>query len=243
MKDLRLQLMSGVDIPVPECQLTVHQPRIKEIALIGEHKFFIGAQTLYVNKNMVMQDETHLPDISNFQIFMMIMAEKKASDKKEAVLDLFQLLFPNYKVSILPPRSIIFSFEGNTVVVDENNFEALQEILKAVFCFTSGPMDQSSFNPANKKAREIAEMIMRGRRIVAAQKGDAQTSIFTQYVSVLAIGLGSMSLQDCLNLTMFQLFDLVERYGLYINWDLNIKSRLAGGKPDEQPENWMKNIH
>jgi hypothetical protein len=42
---------------------------------------------------------------------------------------------------------------------------------------------------------------------------------------------------------MFQLYDLVERYHLWINWDLDIRSRLAGGKPDSKPDNWMKNIH
>ena len=46
-----------------------------------------------------------------------------------------------------------------------------------------------------------------------------------------------------MDLTMFQLYDLVERYGLYVNWDIDIRSRLAGGKPDKQPDNWMKNIH
>lgn len=40
--DIRLALMSGIDIPVPECQLTIHQPRLKEIALIGESDFFSG---------------------------------------------------------------------------------------------------------------------------------------------------------------------------------------------------------
>jgi hypothetical protein len=52
-----------------------------------------------------------------------------------------------------------------------------------------------------------------------------------------------MSLQDCLNLTMYQLYDLVERYMLYVNWDIDLRSRLAGGKPDSQPDNWMKIIH
>ena len=52
-----------------------------------------------------------------------------------------------------------------------------------------------------------------------------------------------MSLQDCCNLTMYQLQDLIERYSLYVNWDLDMKTRLAGGKPDSQADNWMKNIH
>jgi hypothetical protein len=40
--DIRLALMCGTDIPVPECQLIVHQPRIKEISYIGESDFFAG---------------------------------------------------------------------------------------------------------------------------------------------------------------------------------------------------------
>ena len=30
---------------------------------------------------------------------------------------------------------------------------------------------------------------------------------------------------------------------MFVNWDLDVKTRLAGGKPDTQPDNWMKNIH
>ena len=53
--DLGLALMSGVDIPVPECQITVHQPTIKEIALIGEENFLTGSQLLCINKTMIAQ--------------------------------------------------------------------------------------------------------------------------------------------------------------------------------------------
>ena len=104
-------------------------------------------------------------------------------------------------------------------------------------------MDQQAFNPANAKAKEIAEKLMRGRQRVAAQRGDNNTSIFSQYLSIITVGLHSMSLQDATELTMFQLYDLVERYMLYINWDMDIRSRLAGAKPDSKPDNWMKNIH
>jgi hypothetical protein len=52
-----------------------------------------------------------------------------------------------------------------------------------------------------------------------------------------------MSLEETLNLTLYQLYDLVERYTLYTNWDIDIRSRLAGAKPDSKPDDWMKNIH
>ena len=240
--DLRLALMCGTDIPIPECQLIVHQPRIKEIALIGDTDFFTGIQTLCVNKTMISQGETLLTNTNNFQIFMMIMQEKETLDKKEAVKQIFPLILPNYQF-VLSPRSIILNGDNQSALIDETNFEALQKVLSRVFCINSGPMETQAFNPRDRKAREIAEKLMRARQRVAAQKKDGDGSIFAQYMSVLTVGLGSMSLQDCADLTMYQLFDLVERYSLYLNWDLDIRSRLAGAKGEKQPENWMKNIH
>ena len=128
-------------------------------------------------------------------------------------------------------------------MIDENNFEFLQAAITDICCLKTGPMDQQAFNPADANAREIAEKLMRGRSRVAAQKGETNISIFSQYLSIITVGLNSMSLQNAMDLTMFQLYDLVERYMLYINWDMDIRSRLAGAKPENQPDNWMKSIH
>ena len=239
--DLRLALMCGTDIPVPECQLVIHQPKIKEIALIGEQDFFAGIQCLCLNKSMFIEDETLLENTNNFQIFMKLMSEKEAADKKFSVQQVCTLLFPHHKVNFTP-RSIILMGEV-PITIDENNFPFLQEAIGSICCVKTGPMDQQSFNPADARAREIAQKLMRGRQRVAEQKGENNTSIFSQYLSTITVGLHSMSLQDAMDLTMFQLYDLIERYMLYINWDIDIRARLAGGKPDSKPDNWMKNIH
>lgn len=239
--DTRLSLMCGTDYPVPECQLVIHQPRIKEIAFIGEADFFTGIQCLCLNKSMFIKDESLLRDTNNFQIFMTIMSEKEAADKKFAVQQVFTLIFPKYKV-MMTPRSVLLSGDGMTIQIDEKNFESLQAALTNICCLKTGPMDQQSFNPANAKAREIAEKLMRGRAKVAAEKGQSNISIFSQYLSILTVGL-HIPMQELMDLTMFQLYDLVERYMLYINWDMDVRCRLAGGKPDNQPDNWMKNIH
>ena len=89
--DLRLGLMCGADLPVPECQLVIHQPRMEEIALIGEDIFFSGAQTLCLHKSMFIEDKNLLATTTNFQIFMMIMTEKAAKEKKDAVKTLCSL--------------------------------------------------------------------------------------------------------------------------------------------------------
>lgn len=242
--DIRLALMCGTDIPIPECELTIHQPKIKEISFIGETDFFAGVQCLCLNKNMFVQDESLLETTTNFQIFMTVMSEKEkeAIEKKKAVQQVCELFFPGMKVSFTP-RAMMIMGNNHTVMIDENNFEYLQSAVSSICCLKSGPMDQQSFNPGDEQAREIAKKLMRGRQRVAAQKGEGNASLFSQYISTVAIGIHSMSLQNAMDLTMFQLYDLVERYMLYLNWDMDIRSRLAGAKPDSQPENWMKNIH
>ena len=241
MTDLRLALMCGSDIPIPELGTHIHQPKVKEIALIGEIDFFIAVQCLNVNKDLLGQDKTLLQNTNNFQIFMTIMSEKETKDKKNAVQQLFALLFPKYK-AMFTPRSIVLTGE-NTLTIDESNFEIIQNIAKEIFCISNKNNQQAGFNPANDKAREIAEKLMRGRQRVAELNGSANASIFSQYLSILTVGLSSMSLQELMDLTMYQLYDLVERYQLYISWDIDIRARLAGAKPDDHPDNWMKNIH
>lgn len=240
--DLRLGLMCGIDLPIPELQATIHQPKIKEIAFVGEKDFFLGVQCLCIDKNIIAnQDESLLVNTNNFQIFMTMMKEKEMAEKKDSVINVFSLIFPKYK-TLFTPRSIILQSDTQ-IMIDDSNFEILQEYLKEIFCFKSSMSQELGFNPANDTAKKIADKLMRGRQRVAELNGSANVSIFSQYLSMLTVGLDSMSLQDLMDLTMFQLFDLVERYQLYINWDIDIRSRLAGGKPDGKPENWMKNIH
>ena len=240
--DTRLAMICGTDIPVESCQLVLHQPRIEEIALIGERVFFSGVQTLCLHKTMFIEDKSLLDSVTNFQIFMMIMSEKTAKQKKEDVKSICTLLFPNYKVLFTPNTLLLQNDNNESIIIDENNFEAMQEILKLIFCTAEGPMDQQTFNPANEKAKEIANKIIAGRKKVAELKGATNISVFSQYLSMLTIGT-HISILELMKLTMFQLYDLVERFMLWTNWDIDLRSRLAGGKPDEHPENWMKNIH
>ena len=241
--DFRLAMICGSDIPIPSCQLIAHQPRLEEIALIGEKNFFSGVQTLCLHKTMFIEDKNLLLTTTNFQIFMMIMSEKQAQEKKDAVIQVFTLLFPDYKI-LFTPKSLIFQYKDSDeqILVDVDNFESFQEALRNIFCMQDGPMDQQAFNPVNNKAKQIADKIMAGRKRVSELKGNSNTSVFTQYISMLTIGL-HISLLELKQLTMFQLYDLVERFMLWINWDIDLRSRLAGAKPEEHPENWMKNIH
>ena len=237
--DIRAALMTGIDIPIPECQLTLHQPSAKEISMIGEQSFFTGLQCLTINKHMYIQDESLLERTSNFEIFMKVMTDKEAKDKKKDTVSTLKLLFPSYKV-IFTPRSLSFNLDGETIIIDEDNFEILQQVCSEAFCLKSA--GKESFNPGNAEAKKIADKLMRARQRVAAQKNESNASIFSQYLSIISVGL-KLSVREVAEYTMYQIYDTIERYELYINYDLDIKSRLAGGKPDSKPDHWMKIIH
>lgn len=244
-----LMLMTGVDIPFPEIQAAVHQPTILEISYIGELNYFAGLQLLCIDRNTLVlsspEDNSRLGSMSNFQIFMTMMTEQQPGmeDKKAQVIQVFELLFPGYRVQFTPRCLFFNNGQGSSFTLDDVTFEKFQEILKPQVSIFKGA--DGGYNPVGRKAQEIANKLMKGKQKIAELKGETrnQGGILSRYVSILTIGLNTMSFQDCLNLTVYQMFDLVERYGLYVSWDLDIKSRLAGGKPEDKPDDWMKNIH
>ena len=239
MFDYNLALMTGADIAIPELEITLHQPSIKEISMVGEHKFFIGIQMLCIDKTCISEEEVR-EKTTNFEVFLTLITQKNMADKKEAAIQVLSLILPEY-IPIFTPRSIVLKCNDTNIIINEENFEIFQKVLKDQFCLSGS--GQEVFNPKGKKAQAIAEKLMKARQKVAEQGPSNSNSIFNQYLSVLTVGISSMSLSDLVDLTMYQLFDLIERYQLYMNWDIDIRSRMAGAKVDTPVENWMKQIH
>jgi hypothetical protein len=57
------------------------------------------------------------------------MSEKEAMDKKQSVLQVLSLLAPSYKINFTP-RSLIFSKDGSSSLIDESNFDIFQDYIK-----------------------------------------------------------------------------------------------------------------
>lgn len=238
--------MAGIDIPIPELQISVHQPVIRDIAFMGEPEFFMAMQYICVDKEALIQDKNLLATLSNFQVFMKVLQQSQDKTKKDSVQTLLLLLFPERQSTFLP-SSIILTAEGCTpVIIDDNNFSIVQEYVKTVLCVNNiFQGDNIVYNPANAAAQAIADKLMAGRRKVAQQKSanGKNESILTRYVSVLTVGIDSMNLEDCLNLTLFQLFDLMERFTASVEWHTDMRVRLAGGQPEKTVESWMRDLH
>lgn len=210
MKDIDLALFTGVDIPIPECQIVIHQPSIKEISMVGEKEFLSGVQILCIDKDNFKKGENDLSNTSNFQIFMTVMKAEEAKESKRAVIESLSLILPNTKVT-LTPRSLLLNYNNTNIIIDEGNFEYFQEILRQVFCLKK---KEDDYNPANAEAAKIAEKIKKAKARVATIKGDDVGSIYARYISALAVGL-HLDLTDLINYTIYQIQDLLERFSLW----------------------------
>lgn len=237
--------MMGIDVPIPELQLIVHQPVMNDIAFMGEREFFTAMQYLCVDKESLIQDETLLKTLTNFQVIMKVLSQTRDREKVRYIQTFFMILFPQSQCVILPSSIILNEKDKSPVVIDNNNFELFQQQLKKILCVSSIFQGENIvYNPANAAAKKIADKLMQGRRKVAELKGkeNKQTSILTRYISIL-ITAGIVSLQESKTLTLFQLFDLMERYIAFTEWNTDMQVRLAGGKPEKTVEPWMRDLH
>ena len=172
-------------------------------------------------------------------------------DAKLAVLNLLRILFPDRSAAITQ-NSIILPLvdkdkQGETVLIDISNFDDFQDLVREILCVNSVfQAENIVYKPANEAAAKIAAKLMKGRQKVAQIKeanGENNDSLLGKYLSILALAVPGYTLADCANLNLFQLFDLVERYSAYTEWDLDLRVRIAGGKPDKQVESWTRELH
>ena len=232
-------LIAGIDIPIVDYEIIMHNPSVKEILSFESQNFFVALQFLSLDKNDVSATEdVDLAKLSDFQILMQII-NLDNGDKKFILKKTLELLFPEYKIYITP-RSIVLTLDDFSLTIDELNFNILKQVLRDVFVLELDNFT-SEYRPANKKAAEIMAKLEKAKQraaMVDNKQFNKGTSILAKGVSVLSVGLET-SYQEILDLTMFQYFDLFKRLLLKVEWDLYIKQLLVGGKPDPV-DNWLE---
>lgn len=250
----KLLLLSGNEIPFIQAQITIHQPTLKEIAFIGEESFFTGCEYLNFSKQKLKeQDKNHLSAFNSFEILMTMMRENNTSiNKYKTCMELvLLLLFPQYKIDFLPMSIMISKLndknEKEIHLIDKDNFEIFQNIIKQIFCFKEVMKDDISekYNPAGPQAKALVQKFKQRQRKIAEIKNQnkkSSISIFSRYISILAVG-EKKDINKLLQYTVYQLFDEFYRFRMKQDFDLYVQAKMAGAKDLEEIENWMDEIH
>ena len=121
-----------------------------------------------------------------------------------------------------------------------------------VFCDTINklfglPTDKKKYNPANKKAEELANKFKKRAEILAKQKGkkDDSPSLYGSYVSILSVGM-NLDLNILLNYTPFQLYDTFDRYWKKNSSDFYQRVStmpMMDTSKMEEPDSWTNNLY
>lgn len=242
--DNELLLLSGNDIPFAQARVSVHQPKIREISFIGEESFHLGVQFLNFSEDALeVKDKSVLNDKEDFEIFMAIANNKESKKLKTNATLVLSLLFPDYQIKFSSDSIILKKddFEGG---ISKFNYNTFKDILLNMFCLNQGQnsTDSGSYNPADERAKKIAEKFNKAKQKKYGNKTDEKIAIFSRYVSILAVGL-KKDINELMDYTVYQLFDEYHRFKLKQDFDMYIKMKLAGASDIEEVEDWMKDIH
>ena len=210
--------LSGQDVPIFECNIAIHQPTIKQIIAIKETTFISTIQLFgKIDDNIAKIRELN-PLTEQFTDFQLFMAMLNQDDKIKKNIDtFFELIFPQYTVKI-NNNDICFFYEDRKIgIINLYNYKIFCDTIDQLFGL---PTDKKKYNPANKKAEELANKFKKRAEILAKQKGksDDSPSLFGSYVSILSVGM-NLDINILLNYTPFQLYDIFNRYWKKVSSD------------------------
>lgn len=233
-----LQIISGIDIPIDALGLTIHQPRVKEIAMLGEQNYFIALSIFKMTKENLKIES---PEVNNWLILQESLKQQIDGVKNVRTLisNFMQLFF--LSKSTLGPRSIIIDAETGLQNIEPEQFDILQQVVGEIGGASLLVPAEEQFKPANKRAAEIAEKMKKARKKLAAAQGqDKQKSqgFLARYVKAVAT-VTANSLEEVNNMTLLQLNELMQSYLGWEAYDLEVKSRLAGAKGDDKLVHWI----
>lgn len=240
-----LLYLSGNDIPFEQAKVILHQPTIKEIAYIGEKNFFTGCQFLIFSKEKNLQDKDKilLEDSNDFKILMTMIRQDNVITKnyKICMHMVLTLIFPQYKIDFLP-LSIRLLKDKESFFIDENNFDKFKKIIQRMFCLGVG-QNSSRYNPGGPQAAALVKKFQERARKLAKLKGKSedQINIFSQYISILAVGQ-QKNMNQLLQYTVYQLQNEMRRFRMKTTYDIHLQARMAGAQNLQEVKNWMEKI-
>ena len=245
----RLILGTKGDIPFPAAQVTIKQPSIRDISLLGEEgNFFVGINALTKNYKAI-QDNFDLSKLSNFEILMTMIMEKdiNAQRIKESIEKVLFLLFPNYQILMTPRSIVLIDEDKKNFLIDVNNFEAFADIVYDMFCLKNFHGDDfDDYNPGGDRARALVEQFRKKREYMAQQRRERGedtnlNSVLERYISILAVG-ERKDKNQLAQYSVFQLVDEFKRFQLKETFDFTFQAKMAGAQKIKDAKDWMEDI-
>jgi len=239
--DKKARCLCGFPLHINE--LAIYPISVRQVIEVGETQYNSYIMLL-LKPNILF--ENFLKDVKNID------SEDIEKITKLEILLLFCSLYPQFIDNIAKAfnfftgKDIVFNQEGYfeikdmDIKVDEefyNQFVHIIELQTYMF-------KQEEEKVLSKKAKEILDQKKKSQEKIDRLKNkDNSPLTITDYISIVSAKSYEMDMQKCLDMTIYALFDYVERHALFDNYDIGVKQLLAGAKADQvNLKHWLSKL-
>jgi hypothetical protein len=234
--DLKLKLQSGESVYVDDKVGYIKPLTLREIIKYGYTKYLLKLNVFTLEASQLVGDDSKDLDINAFDI-VAIHGGDELREELEKALKLF--LGDDAIVDVR--KKIIYVGDR---VIDRENFDKVREVLKWQNALKKFGEDSTTEEEESESVRRIKEKLKRGRDLVAKAKkeesedGDIDLADILRAVASKSFSLNKLNIYD---LTIFQLYEEFKSLELLDQYELSIKSLMAGAK-DVNWKHWSSKI-
>ena len=222
--DLELLLLSGLPI---ELEMGILYPlKLKDIIKLRYSKYNYYISLLLIDKSKLQDENIDLNNINNFDIvFQSCLMDEKFRKSYFEMLEFF------FKETVQLGNGFFYFDELNKKkIIYKDNFDEIIRLLKEINSITN--KEENEFNPANDKAKEIAERIKKAREKINKVKAKSGEDLsLSDLISAFAFYNKNTDLNSIFEMTIYQFNNQFQRMQLVNNYEISIQSLLHGADP------------
>ena len=221
--DLELLLLSGLPISIDICNL--YPIKLKDIVKLGYSKYNYYISLLLIDKSNLQNEEDDLSKVSNFDIIF-----HSCLNYEQFRINYCEMLELFFKKPIKLGKYFFYFDDNNNNIICKDNFDNIISLLKEINCMIN--KEDIEFNPANEKAKEIAERIKKAREKINKIKSKSGENLsLGDLISAFAFYNKNTDLNSIFEMTIYQFNNQFQRMQLVNNYEISIQSLLHGADP------------
>jgi len=222
--DLELLLLSGLPI---ELEMGILYPlKLKDIVKLGYIKYNYYISLLLIDKSQLQNNDIDINDITNFDIvFQSCVMDEKFRKSYFEMLELF------FKETVQLGNGFFYFSELNEKkIIYKDNFNEIIRLLKEINSMKN--KEENEFNPANDKAKEIADRMKKAREKINKVKAKSGEDLsLSDLISAFAFYNKNTDLNSIFEMTIYQFNNQFQRMQLVNNYEISVQSLLHGADP------------
>lgn len=236
----QLKLLAGMPIMVENVG-RIYPLTLGEIAEMGQNEYDIKVSILLVNKNII--EIPNNENLNNFSFAMLYCAYN--NDFKKLFLNSLSLFFrETVNLQMTSKENGFLYIENFERRIDESNFDLVQNIIKEQNCIKKDMSEE--YNPADEATERLLKRREELRKKISEIKNKDNNNdplTLSDLVSILSSRGNGIDIFNVWDLSMYAFNDQFNRMKMFDDYDVNIRSILAGADPNKiDLKHWMSKI-